>query len=135
LPSLNSIILKTNNGTWEAMRLNTVGTSINTSLYISGTTTINNATTCLSSLNVSGTTVISNNVGIEVNPNCRLYITNTGNNVNSFAIRISSGGGTDGSGYATLIGLVAESGGWYKCAIGHTRTGGWDQGGYCIFMS
>ncbi len=28
------------------------------------------------------------------------------------------------SGYATLIGMGAESGSWSKCAIGHTRTGG-----------
>jgi hypothetical protein len=33
-PSLSSIILKTNYGSWEAMRLNTTGTSINTSLCI-----------------------------------------------------------------------------------------------------
>ena len=61
-PSTHSIILKTNSGAWEAMRLNTVGTSINTSLYISGTTRLNNTTTCTSSLNVSGTTTLSNNV-------------------------------------------------------------------------
>jgi hypothetical protein len=40
------------------MRINTTGTSINTSLYISGTTTLNNTTTCLSSLNVSGITIL-----------------------------------------------------------------------------
>ncbi len=58
-----------------------------------------------------------------------MYIsTNAGNNVNSYALRVSSGGGTDGSGYATLIGLGAESGGWSKCAIVHTRTGGYDVG-------
>jgi hypothetical protein len=72
----------------------------------------------------------SGNAGLGItNPNCRLYIsTNAGNNVNSFAIRVSSGGGTDGSGFATLIGLGAESGGWSKCAIGHTRTNGYDVG-------
>ena len=31
-PSLSSIILKSNYGAWEAMRLNTAGISINTSL-------------------------------------------------------------------------------------------------------
>ncbi len=42
-----------------------------------------------------------------------MYIsTNAGNSVNSFAILVSSGGGTDGPGYATLIGLGAESNGW-----------------------
>ena len=61
-PSIHSIILKTNSGTWEAMRLNSAGISMNTSLYISGTTIINNNTTCISSLNVSGTTTLSNNV-------------------------------------------------------------------------
>ena len=59
-PSLSSIILKTNYGNWEAMRLNSSGISMNTSLYISGVTTLNNTTTCLSSLNVSGTTVLNN---------------------------------------------------------------------------
>ncbi len=46
---------------------------------------------------------ISCNVGIGItNPNGKLYIsTNAGNNVNSFALRVSSGGETDGSGYAT----------------------------------
>ncbi len=34
----------------------------------------------------------------------------------------------DASGYATLIGLGSESGGWSKYAIGHTRTGGYDVG-------
>jgi hypothetical protein len=38
------------------MRLNTAGISINTSLYVSGTTTSNSTTTCRSSLAVSGTT-------------------------------------------------------------------------------
>ena len=61
-PTTHSIILKTNSGTWEAMRLNSAGISMNTSLYISGTTIINNNTTCISSLNVSGTTTLSNNV-------------------------------------------------------------------------
>jgi hypothetical protein len=56
-PSTNSIIFKTNHGTWEAMRLNTNRISMNTSSYI------------------SGTTILSNNVGIGItNPNCRLYI-------------------------------------------------------------
>jgi hypothetical protein len=51
-PSTSSIILKTNYGNWEAMRLNTVGTSINTSLYVSGTTTFNNNITINSVLSV-----------------------------------------------------------------------------------
>ncbi len=59
-PSTNSIILKTNSGAWEVMRLNTPGTSINTSLYISGTTIINNAITCSSTLNVSGAFINAN---------------------------------------------------------------------------
>ncbi len=46
--------------------------------------------------------------------------------MNSFAIRVSSSGGTDGCGYATLMGLGAS--GWSKYAIGHTRTGGYDVG-------
>ncbi len=73
-------------------------------------------------------TLINGNVSIGIkNPNIHIS-TNAGNNVNSFAIRVSSGGETDGSGFATLIGLGAESDGWSKCAIGHTRTGGYDTG-------
>jgi hypothetical protein len=59
-PSTTSIILKTIFGFWEAMRLSTAGTSINTSLYVLGTTLFNNSTTCSSSLNVSGTTTFNN---------------------------------------------------------------------------
>jgi hypothetical protein len=44
--SINNIILKTNNETWEATRENTSGISMNTSLYISGTTIRNSAHTC-----------------------------------------------------------------------------------------
>ena len=92
----------------------------------------NNGCGSISFTNDSTTTctMTTSGVGIgKTNPNCRLYVsTNAGNNVNSFAIRVSSDGGTDGSGYATLIGLGAESNGWSKCAIGHTRTGGYDVG-------
>ena len=48
----------------EDMRLNTGGISIHTSLYISGTTKLNNTTTCTSSLNVSGRTTLQGFVGI-----------------------------------------------------------------------
>jgi hypothetical protein len=61
-PSTRSIILKSDYGNWEAMRLNSAGISMNTSLHVSGLTIINNATTCTSSLNVSGITTLSNNV-------------------------------------------------------------------------
>ncbi len=51
---INSIILKTNSGAWESMRLNPYGVSINTLLYVTGLTTFNNNVSCLSSLNISG---------------------------------------------------------------------------------
>ncbi len=41
------------------MRLNPYGVSINTSLYITGFTTFNNAITSSSSLNVSGFTTLN----------------------------------------------------------------------------
>jgi hypothetical protein len=56
--STNSIILKTKSGTWKAVRLNTGRISMNTLLSVSGTTTLNNATTCTSSLYISGTTIL-----------------------------------------------------------------------------
>ncbi len=68
-PSTNNILLKSNYGTWEAMSLNTSGTSMNTSLYVSGTTTLNNTTTCISSLNVSGTTTLTNTYINTITPN------------------------------------------------------------------
>ncbi len=88
--SLNSIILKTNYGAWEAMRLNTAGSSINTSLYVSGLTILNNTTTCRSSFNVSRVTILSNNVGIGItNPNCRLYVSsNLGTPATVYAMRL-----------------------------------------------
>ncbi len=65
------------------MRLNTAGTSINTSLYISGTTIINSAQTCLSSLNVSETITLLNKVGINnTSPNLTLDVGSTNANHN-----------------------------------------------------
>ena len=58
-PSTNNILLKTNGGYWETMRLNPYGVSINTSLYVTGFTTFNNAITSSSSLNVSGFTTLN----------------------------------------------------------------------------
>ena len=42
------------------MRLNTTDISVNSSFYVSGTTTLNNATSCLSSFYVSGPTILDN---------------------------------------------------------------------------
>ena len=58
-PDTSSILLKTNNGYWETMRLNPYGVTINTLLYVTGLTTFNNAVTCSSSLNVSGFTTLN----------------------------------------------------------------------------
>ncbi len=55
----NSIILKTNSGTWETMRLYPYGFSINTLLYVTGLTRFNNVVTCSSSLNISGFTTLN----------------------------------------------------------------------------
>ena len=52
------------------MRLNPVGISLNTSFYVSGTASIINDTTCLSSMNASGTITLSDNshkLGYEEN--------------------------------------------------------------------
>jgi hypothetical protein len=43
-------------------------------------------------------------------------------------MRLSCGASTDGGGFGTLLGLGSEPNGWSKCAIGHTRTGPYDQG-------
>ncbi len=90
-PSTSSIILKTNYGNWEAMRLNSAGTSINTSLYISGTTIINSAHTCTSSLNVSGITTLQGNVdcggGIAINGSDAFFSSgqvDAGNKINTY---------------------------------------------------
>ena len=56
---INSIILKTNSGAWESMRINPYGISINTLLYVTGLSTFNNNVSCLSSLNVSGFTTLN----------------------------------------------------------------------------
>ena len=48
-------------------------------------------------------------------------------------MRLSCGAFTDGGGFGTLLGLGSEPNGWSKCAIGHTRTGGYDVGD-SVFM-
>jgi hypothetical protein len=61
--------------------------------------------------------------------NSRLHInTNAGNGVNSFGLRICSGGGTDGANFFCGIGLGHESGSWSKSTIGHVRMGPYDTG-------
>ncbi len=47
------------------MLLKTAGTSINTSLYVSGLTIFNHASTHISTLNVSGITTLNNNTIIK----------------------------------------------------------------------
>ncbi len=44
---------------WETRRLYPYGISTNTSLYVTGFTTFNDAATCASSLNMSGTSPIN----------------------------------------------------------------------------
>jgi hypothetical protein len=43
-------------------------------------------------------------------------------------MRLSCGATTDNGGFGTLLGLGSEANGWSKCAIGHMRTGTFDQG-------
>jgi hypothetical protein len=43
-------------------------------------------------------------------------------------MRLSCGATSDNGGFGTLLGLGSEANGWSKCAIGHTRTGSFDQG-------
>jgi hypothetical protein len=56
---INNIVLKTNSGYCETMRLNPYGVSINRSLYVTGLTTFNNNISCVSSLNISGFTTLN----------------------------------------------------------------------------
>jgi hypothetical protein len=78
----------------------------------------------------SFTVTSSGNVGIGItNSNCRLYISsNLATSATVYAMRLSCGASTDGGGFGTLLGLGSEPNGWSKCAIGHTRTGPYDQG-------
>jgi hypothetical protein len=81
------------------MRLNTAGTSINTSLYVSGLTILNNTTTCRSSLNVSGNTILNNSLIVGNNnsyPTIQLGSTNGYNlgvatTANSFSTSAATG--------------------------------------------
>ena len=89
------------------------------------------ATTTYDQENTVITFLSSGNIGIgKTNPNCKLYI-NTGvlnTTADSFAIRISSAGGTDTGPFFCGIGFAHEPNGWSKGAIGWIRTGGYDQG-------
>ncbi len=75
-------------------------------------------------------TMTTSGLGIGItNPNCRLYIlSNLTTSATVYAIRLSCGASTDGVGFGTLLGLGSEPNRWSKCAIGHTRTGPYDQG-------
>ena len=95
-PSLNSIILKSNNGNWEAMRLNSAGISMNTSLYVSGLTTLNNATT------INGILSVKNDVWHQSNDNIyRLYFAATGTTY------ICSGGAAADNGLVVFSSLAS----------------------------
>ena len=59
-PSTNNILLKTNFGNWETMRINPYGVTVNTKLNVSSTTTLNNDVTCISNLNVLGNVIFNN---------------------------------------------------------------------------
>ena len=59
--STNNILFKTNYGFWETMRVNPYGVSMNTSLYVSGNTILNNATSVFGTLNVSGPSTFYSN--------------------------------------------------------------------------
>ena len=63
-PSINNILLKTNYGNWETMRINPYAVSINSVLNVSSTTTLNNDVTCLSNINVLGN---GNMNGLKIN--------------------------------------------------------------------
>ncbi len=91
---------------------------------------INTITPGTNALSVNGTTYINGNTGLGItNPNCRLYISsNLAASATVYAMRLSCGASTDAGGFGTLLGLGSEPNGWSKCAIGHTRTGPFDQG-------
>jgi hypothetical protein len=111
-PSLSSIILKTNYGSWEAMRLNTTGTSINTSLYVSGLTIFNNNITCLSSLNVSGITTFKNSTTNFWYNSPGTYFTNNGF-TSYFTLNanvIVNGGGVNSQPFITVYNRMWKNG-------------------------
>jgi hypothetical protein len=75
-------------------------------------------------LNASG-----GNVGIAVNPSYKLHVTAGKTTASTaFAMKISGGTASDTGNHGTLLGLGTEDGAFSKCAIGHVRTGSYDQG-------
>jgi hypothetical protein len=68
-PGTDNILLKTNYGNWETMRINPYGVSINSSLNVSSTTTLNNDVTCLYNINVVGYGDLG---GLKINGNDNL---------------------------------------------------------------
>ena len=110
------------------------------SMYTSGNNTnfnINSTYNC-NSLSDRLTITSTGNVGIgTATPYCKLDInqgTSGTTGATCFPLCISAGAYTaNGNGTATLIGLSTyrDGGGgsaWYKCAVGHCRTGDYDKG-------
>jgi hypothetical protein len=84
---INNIVLKTNSGYWETVRLNPYVVSINTLLYVTGLTTFNNNVSCLSSLNISGFKTLNKNTCLSsLNVS---GITTISNNLTSSSLTVS----------------------------------------------
>jgi hypothetical protein len=56
----DNILLKTNCGYWETMRINPYAVTINSAFNVSSTTILNNATSIYGTLNVSGPSTLNN---------------------------------------------------------------------------
>ena len=101
------------------MLLNISGTLMNTSLYVSGVTTLNNNTTCLSSLNVSGVSnlellYIKNSVG---NQDTFFQIGKTGNMLTVRGSTYTRLGCSENSNDAHIT-LIRGSGAYYMLNYG-----------------
>jgi hypothetical protein len=59
--STNNILFKTYYGFWETMRVSPYDVSVNTTLYVSGNTILNNAISIFGTLNVSGPSTFYSN--------------------------------------------------------------------------
>ena len=97
-----------------------LGYSMNGKLTVSDTTTLS------STLNVSGNTSItassSGGYGLTINTN------RTASSTITYPLKIHSGNAVDSGGAPVLFGLGTEASTWAKCAMGHIRTGTYDQG-------
>ena len=112
-PSINSIILKTNSGFWETMRINPYGITMNTSLYVTGPAIFNNDVSILGTLTCNTMDIITTEIIIgDTTLDSKLFVSGSSmfQNAATCLSSLNVIGATTHSGATTAISTLNVSG-------------------------